>query len=84
MTWNVGYFSPVKDKNIHAVLTHTKKRSEEIRIVAGDLNYNIDPEEDDDSFYRPIKENFGDATATPGERITLIRGLIMFSIFLKI
>lgn len=54
------------EENIRCVLNHARKRSEELRIVAGDLNRNFDPE-DRCEFYAEILSEFGDGTIELGE-----------------
>ena len=52
--------------SIRGALVAAGERSEEIRIVAGDMNYDFDPT-DRDEFYEEIVGDFGDSTASLGE-----------------
>lgn len=54
-------------ENIRCALSHAMDRDEEIRIIAGDMNYNFDPQDKEGLLYREILESFGDATKSLGE-----------------
>ena len=54
-------------ENIRCALSHAINRSEQVRIVAGDLNYNFDPQDKDGLLYQEIMESFGDSTIGLGE-----------------
>lgn len=69
----VGVHSPhpargiKENKNsITQSLQHADKQSQSIRIITGDMNYNFDPETEDD-FYQEITETYGDGTIQLGE-----------------
>lgn len=54
-------------ENIRCVLSHAMQRHEEVGIVAGDMNYNFDPQDEESILYGEILESFGDATRSLGE-----------------
>ncbi|MAE65513.1 MAG: hypothetical protein CMJ18_14680 [Phycisphaeraceae bacterium] len=53
--------------NIRCVISRARDRTEEIRIIAGDMNYNFDPDREEDELYREIRSDFGDGTSSLGE-----------------
>ncbi len=53
-------------ESIRGAIAHTRERSEEVKLVAGDLNCNFDLAEPGD-LYGWIVDDFGDATAGLGE-----------------
>lgn len=54
-------------ENIRCAFSHASNRTEEIRIIAGDMNYNFDPQDKENALYNEILESFGDATSGLGE-----------------
>ncbi len=54
-------------ENIRCALSHAMNRSEQVRIVAGDMNYNFDPQDKESPLYQEILASFGDATIGLGE-----------------
>lgn len=54
-------------ENIRCSFAHAMNRSEEVRIIAGDMNYNIDPQDKESLLYREIPDSFSDATKSLGE-----------------
>ncbi len=54
-------------ESIRCALSLAKNRDERVRIVAGDMNYNFDPETNKSSFYNEILDFYGDGTVGLGE-----------------
>ena len=53
--------------SIRCALAHAIDRSEDVRIIAGDMNYNFDPNDEEGNLYHEIRKSFGDATIGVGE-----------------
>jgi len=54
------------EKNIRCVLRHAREQVEEVRIVAGDMNHDFDPD-DESELYAEILNEFGDGTIELGK-----------------
>lgn len=53
-------------ENIRCALAHAASKTEDVRIITGDLNYNFDPGSEGE-FYSEIMQTFGDGTLALGE-----------------
>ena len=53
-------------ESINTAIKHTRKRHEEVRLIAGDLNYNFDINSSNE-LYDNILSDFGDGTVELGE-----------------
>ena len=53
--------------NIQCALALSDTKQESVRIITGDMNYDIDPEKNASDFYRDILKTYGDGTQHLGE-----------------